>query len=1001
MQKENDKQNYFDKKLLSLIEYAKWELYHFNLLKKSSKIVESELFLIDTDTLKKWKEISGYNIFKKQIFSYLFTLNKIKNFQDKVKQEKENINKNWQNIIKEKKIGQNNKNSFPLNDLNEFYLNIKEKTINAYKNYEVISSKLFNVFKKFINYKIVVNGIYHNRKLIIPINCEREMNLSKSTKAGEKFLEIIYLNNKNEIEDMLCILPDENAFCKQIEEYYSNENIDNLKNIFSQVNNADNEYVTDFIDIKEDKFQIKIINKKYYNKAPDILYKSNNEKKKGIELEKLKLILSEKINILQDVNKRINQRNNNIIKLTSNNINKNCEEKKRKLDEIKNNYFRFEKEYTNIQNLLELKKKNLNDKEILIQNLIFQSNKLKLEEDEEEKYKVEIYSGNNEIKQDIKLNNNNNYLIKEKILKENVNYLNNKENELNRRENDLRKKELEVNDEKQKLLNKEKELENKINEIKRQLIMNKNKSYLMNIKEEKEDNISQDININKELDKLEAEFEKELISSDLTDKNKVKKIGVQKNLSNDYKALNTTNLLNRSPTKFNTSSENIKYKRANTLIPNYKNISHNENINTERKSLPFNINKTKTLNENLISTTKNKNTNLKINCKINQKETKINKNVSSLGLEETDHPININAILQCLAHIPELAEGILELGYKEKYFKGNKNVELSRNFASIVNNIFFPEKYDNKTKIYSPKNFVETFLNMYPLTFKETPVIYLNTNEMFKFILETFHNELNIKKRNSISNNTDSKEENKIDLSNEKEVLVKFLTNFTENNNSLISKLFYGLTKFKYVCDKCGSTKYSFDYYNHLYFDLHKIKEYLMNNKFTKKKIGFISLNDCLDYQRRNINLQDFLTEINSSILEKFKINKNSGKSFCDKCHQATQCSLYNYLYSANTILPIILDRGNDDNFLIEEIKIPEELNLENYVEFNKSVKKYYLCGLISNFGKNNTNGKFVAYCRMTYNGKWFRFFNEKISSCKFKEIITEGVPYLIIYHKI
>ena len=175
----------------------------------------------------------------------------------------------------------------------------------------------------------------------------------------------------------------------------------------------------------------------------------------------------------------------------------------------------------------------------------------------------------------------------------------------------------------------------------------------------------------------------------------------------------------------------------------------------------------------------------------------------------------------------------------------------------------------------------------------------------------------------------------------------------------------------------------------------------MMNNKFKSKNVGNFSINDCLDYQRRDINLQVFFKEINISILEKFKINKKSGKSFCDKCQKETKCSLYNYLYSANTILPIILDRGNDDNFLIEEIIIPEELNLENYVEYNKSVKKYYLCGVVSNLGKNNSNGRFVAYCRMTYNGKWFRYFNEKISSCKLNEIFTEGVPYLIIYHKI
>ena len=74
MQNKNGEQNIINKELLPLIDYAKWELYHFNLLKKSSKVVKSELILIERETLKKWKEKSGYNIFKKQIFTYIFTI---------------------------------------------------------------------------------------------------------------------------------------------------------------------------------------------------------------------------------------------------------------------------------------------------------------------------------------------------------------------------------------------------------------------------------------------------------------------------------------------------------------------------------------------------------------------------------------------------------------------------------------------------------------------------------------------------------------------------------------------------------------------------------------------------------------------------------------------------------------------------------------------------------------------------------------------------------------
>ena len=984
MQNKNGEQNIINKELLPLIDYAKWELYHFNLLKKSSKVVKSELILIERETLKKWKEKSGYNIFKKQIFTYIFTLNKLKNMNDKIKQEKENINIKWQKAIQDNIINPNNLSTLPITDLSGLYLSLKDNKINAYKKYDLISSNLYNIFKKYINHKIVVEGFYYNGKLIIPMNYKKEFNLRTSIKSGENFLEIIFLNNKNETEDLLCILPNDNHICKEIEDFFINESIDNLiNNIFSNMDkNESNKFITDFIDSDGNKVQYKIINKKDNTKKQINLQKNNiNQKNNDNELDKLKLILNEKIKILKAVNQRVIQKNNDIMKLKLNNDNSDVKNnfEKKKLEDIKNKYLKYEKELKNKQNELENKKQSLKDEK---NGLCYGS----------------------------KLNLNDNYLLEEKKIKEKEDYLNHKEKELNLREQNIRKKELEINEEKLDILNKEEELNLKLKEINDKLLLMKNKSFLMNIQEEAKKKEKDEINIDqnnnsKELNEIETELEKEIDMLN-NPKNDSKKNENKTNddSSNKYRQLNSINFSNRKSTRINRSPQNIKYKRANTIAPSIYNLTENNQNNSkniERLSMRIDINRNKTLNSNLISPNKNQKIKKSINPNINQTETKINKNIPSLGLDQIDHPRNINAVLQCLAHIPELAEGILELGYKEKYFKENQNVELSRNFASVVNNIFFPMKYDNKSKTYYPKNFVDTFNQMCPLINVENPPQYFNIYDMIKFILDTFHSELNIKKMNSSNQFGELNEENEIDLSNEKDVLVKFLTKFTNSNNSLISKLFFGLTKYKYVCNKCGNTKYDFDYYSHIYFDLPKIKKYFSNNKSHGKIIGFISIKDCLDYLRRDINLPSLFNDINLFILEKFGINRKSGKAFCEKCQEETQCSLNNYLYSSNTILPIILERGDDDDYLVEDIKFPNELDLENYVEFNKSVKKYYLCGVVSNIGKNNTIGKFVAYCKMTHNGKWYKYFNEKYSSCTIDDIYNEGVPYILIYHKI
>ena len=984
MQNQNGEQNIINKELLPLIDYAKWELYHFNLLKKSSKVVKSELILIERETLKKWKEKSGYNIFKKQIFTYIFTLNKLKNMNDKIKQEKENINIKWQKAIQDNIINPNNLATLPITDLSGLYLSLKDHKINAYKKYDLISSNLYNIFKKYINHKIVVEGFYYNGKLIIPMNYKNEFNLRTSIKSGENFLEIIFLNNKNETEDLLCILPNDNHICKEIEDFFINESIDNLiNNIFSNMDkNESNKFITDFIDSDGNKVQYKIINKKDNTKKQINLRKNNiNQKNNDNELDKLKLILNEKIKILKAVNQRVIQKNNDIMKLKLNNDNSDVKNnfEKKKLEDIKNKYLKYEKELKNKQNELENKKQSLKDEK-------------------------------NGLSYGSKLNLNDNYLLEEKKIKEKEDYLNHKEKELNLREQNIRKKELEINEEKLDILNKEEELNLKLKEINDKLLLMKNKSFLMNIQEEAKKKEKDEINIDqnnnsKELNEIETELEKEIDMLN-NPKNDSKKNENKTNddSSNKYRQLNSINFSNRKSTRINRSPQNIKYKRANTIAPSIYNLTENNQNNSkniERLSMRIDINRNKTLNSNLISPNKNQKIKKSINPNINQTETKINKNIPSLGLDQIDHPRNINAVLQCLAHIPELAEGILELGYKEKYFKENQNVELSRNFASVVNNIFFPMKYDNKSKTYYPKNFVDTFNQMCPLINVENPPQYFNIYDMIKFILDTFHSELNIKKMNSSNQFGELNEENEIDLSNEKDVLVKFLTKFTNSNNSLISKLFFGLTKYKYVCNKCGNTKYDFDYYSHIYFDLPKIKKYFSNNKSHGKIIGFISIKDCLDYLRRDINLPSLFNDINLFILEKFGINRKSGKAFCEQCQEETQCSLNNYLYSSNTILPIILERGDDDDYLVEDIKFPNELDLENYVEFNKSVKKYYLCGVVSNIGKNNTIGKFVAYCKMTHNGKWYKYFNEKYSSCTIDDIYNEGVPYILIYHKI
>ena len=1086
----NEGLNELEKELSPLVEYAKWELYNFSQIKKSKKIIKKELILIDKGLLKQWKEKSGYNMFKKQIFNYISYQNKIKNDKEKINEANIKLNSLWQKALSDKKIDLSNLKTLPKRDITDFFVNIKEQKINGYKNYDIISEKLYKIFQNFINCKIKIDGFYNNGKLIIPLNYKRQ----KTGKNGDYFLEIIYINNKNECEDFLYVLPNDINICNKLEKEVLNNDIEQLiKNIFSNINDQENLKEFNYIDEQGSMNKYKVLNKKLLlnqkNKKENInkqkILKPNNsnaisnqlllkrnsnnnniindEKKNESDIDKLRQELLNKINILHNLDLKVKERNNNLIKMK-----KNLEEEKNKFNQEKNIFYNEhknkgnnnnnqsnnnilidqkmienlknkclmnEKEYEIKQQELSKMQNVLSDKKKFLESYqIKNNNNLKLKENEYNK-KTEIFNNNEEEFEKKKLKNSSDqYLFIEDNLNDREELLNKKEDELNIREKQLIEREQKINEEKIKNNEIDKKLDEQINDLNDKLIYMKNKEYLMNIKKEKDEKDQNDDNFDdedeKELAKIQEELEEEMnlennkneespINKDNINKNynnndessHVKKIQpkTQNILLNSFEKNNINKFISLSPSnsnKYNKGNKNTDKKNTINISPNNKESTNYKKYNTNdnRKSLNLNYLRSKTIsmNESLNNNIRNNsinniyNKNLSLNPSVLQTQTKIDRLLPSLGLERAGGPINLNAIVQCFAHIPEFSEGLLELGYN-KFFKERKNIVLlSRNFATIVNNIFFPQKFNNNTRKFSPKAFVDTFLNMYPLN---NPQAYLSTVKILKFILETLHDELNIKKNDK--KNEEKENNDEIDNTNQKDVLVKFLTKLTENNNSLISKLFYGLTKLRCVCNDCGNISYAFDFYDYLFFDLIKIKHYHKNNKFGNNKSIFLSLNDCLDYYTRAINLSTSLKEIDKNYLEKLKINQKNGKFFCKKCKTEKNCTFYKSIYSAHTILPIILERGNDNNYNIDELKFPDELNLENYVEFNKSIKKYYLCGVVSNNGDNNTYGKFCAYCRMVPNGKWYCYKNEYVSNCTIKDVHQNGVPCLLFYHKV
>ena len=83
--------------------------------------------------------------------------------------------------------------------------------------------------------------------------------------------------------------------------------------------------------------------------------------------------------------------------------------------------------------------------------------------------------------------------------------------------------------------------------------------------------------------------------------------------------------------------------------------------------------------------------------------------ISSIGLNKQNKIINLNAIIQCFAHLKEITESIL-YSDNQNSFNQNSTNKLSKAYATILNNLFYPEKYNNTRGVYSISAFLDLIM---------------------------------------------------------------------------------------------------------------------------------------------------------------------------------------------------------------------------------------------------------------------------------------------------
>ena len=377
----------------------------------------------------------------------------------------------------------------------------------------------------------------------------------------------------------------------------------------------------------------------------------------------------------------------------------------------------------------------------------------------------------------------------------------------------------------------------------------------------------------------------------------------------------------------------------------------------------------------------------------------------------------MNATLQCLGQIEKLVNyfkynnWVIEI---IKKYQNKKELCLTKSFKLLIENLwpsninFIDPKYNHRNSsnaYFSPVDFKEKISRMNPLF---QGVQANDSKDLVNFIIMTLHNELN---RVHNSNNNISNSSNfQIDQTNELLIMQKFQESFIKENQSIISDLFYAMSKTNTQCSGCSRIKYNFQIYFFLIFPLEEIRKY--KEQCQKQMIfsqNMMNMNSFFYQQNLNFNSQLNVQNINSVNLDDcFLYNQKNdfftgqNAMYCNFCNNQLNATYQTFLYTTPEILIIILNRGKEIEFRIK-LEFNEYLNLYNYVERKEFGYYYQLIGVVTHMGESGASGHFIAFSKSPIDQQWYKYNDDLVSKVTNfqREIIDYAMPYILFYQKI
>ena len=334
-------------------------------------------------------------------------------------------------------------------------------------------------------------------------------------------------------------------------------------------------------------------------------------------------------------------------------------------------------------------------------------------------------------------------------------------------------------------------------------------------------------------------------------------------------------------------------------------------------------------------------------------------NFLKVGLNNLGSTCYINSCLQLLLHVPELVEYLHKLKSNSNF---NYQPKLSDSFKKLIDNILDKKNYQTYTNSYSPDDFKYTLAKLNP---QFSSFASNDAKDLLLYILEKFHDELNLKKKyNPSSTNNDLKNEY-----NREKAFIASQNNYDNENKSIISYLFYGTHENISACGNCGNSIFEFQVFNFLSFSLYNFLD-------------------------KNFSLEDGFKQMNELI--------PGNDYYCNNCGKKVNSMHQVFIYNPPKYLFIYLDYGKNKIYQPRNIFFPESLdNIQTYISntFNENYN-YYLIGVLTHLGQSGNQGHFITFFKNIKENRWYRFSDSLVSDCNSNDIYG-GSPYILLYVRV